>query len=115
MKVVINVGVGGFNLSQAALRCLVDLGVPVGDYGMDYGIIWIPEADRSEDEMYDDVLLDSKEGRADPRVIQVVEAMGPTANGRFAHLKVIEIPFESMAGWYVDACDTFVGGKPRPP
>ena len=67
MKVVINSCYGGFGLSDKALDMYKQL------------------SNKSEVRAY---TLD----RTDPILIQVVETLGAEANGRFAKLRIIEIP-----------------------
>lgn len=67
-KIVINVCHGGFSLSEAAQARYRELaGVPVAEFR------W--ELDRS-----------------DPHLVQTVLELGELANGRYANLKVVEIP-----------------------
>lgn len=66
MKVVINSCYGGFGLSNAAKEML----------GIEYDFEY----------------MDDYEKRADPKLVEVVEKLGATANGPFAKLKVVEIP-----------------------
>ena len=67
MKVVINSCYGGFGLSNKALDMYKQLS--------------------NESEVYVYTL-----DRTDPILIQVVETLGAEANGRFAKLRIIEIP-----------------------
>lgn len=67
MKVVINSCYGGFGLSNKALDMYKQL------------------SNKSEVYAYE---LD----RTDPLLIQVVETLGAEANGRYAKLRIIEIP-----------------------
>ncbi|MDY6834171.1 MAG: hypothetical protein SVY53_05150 [Chloroflexota bacterium] len=66
MKVVINRDYGGFGLSEKAYE---ELGLEWDGFGYEY--------------FYD---------RSDPKLVAVVEKLGEEANGRFAKLKVVEIP-----------------------
>lgn len=76
MKVVINTCFGGFRLSAEAMQ---RLGRPDGDY-------WY----------YD-------HRRSDPDLVRVVEEMGEAANGRFARLRVVEVPDD--VEWEIDEYD----------
>ena len=67
MKVVINSCYGGFSLSDKALDMYKQLS--------------------NKYEIYDFEL-----DRTDPVLIQIVETLGAEANGRFAKLRIIEIP-----------------------
>jgi len=80
MKVVINKCQGGFGFSQQALKELESRGLK-GKLNMHY----------SKDRTL----------RVDPRVIEVVEEMGPEADGTYANLKVVDIPFDSLEGWSI--------------
>jgi len=70
MKVVINTCYGGFGLSAEAYEAL--------------GVNW----------------EDFDGSRSDPRLIEVVEALGEKANGESAFLKIVKIPDD--VDWYVD-------------
>jgi len=102
MKVVINKCYGGFGLSQAALQWLIDnKGWTVED---------INTEEEWENTKADIVNLKTKERewlgplttnrtddyadsfRIDADVVAVVEALGKTADGKHAELKVVEIP-----------------------
>jgi len=102
MKVVINTCYGGFGLSQAALQWLIDnKGWTVED---------INTEEEWENTKADIVNLKTKERewlgplttnrtddyadsfRIDADVVAVVEALGKTADGKHAELKVVEIP-----------------------
>ena len=102
MKIVINTCYGGFGLSQAALQWLIDnKGWTVED---------INTEEEWENTKADIVNLKTKERewlgplttnrtddyadsfRIDADVVAVVEALGKTADGKHAELKVVEIP-----------------------
>ena len=68
MKIVINSDFGGFCLSNAAYKYL---GLKWDGYGFAY---------------------DDHDKRADPKLVECVERLGDAASGRYAHLKVVEIP-----------------------
>ena len=81
MKIVINTRHGGFGLSDAALHRYAEI----------KGITLYPE------------LYDRDIARDDPILIQVVEELGIGANGKFAALKVVEIPND--VEWQIDEYD----------
>ena len=70
MKVVINKCYGGFSLSEAAYK---ELGLKWDGFGHGYEF--------NED----------KE-RSNPKLVEVVEKLGAEANGRWANLRVVNIP-----------------------
>ncbi len=80
MKVVISDCYGGFGFSQEARRMLAELGV---------------DADRS-------YAID----RDDPRVFQVIEALGARSAGHmYAHLVIVEIPDD--VEWHIHEYDGY--------
>ncbi len=121
MKVVINRRFGGFGLSDAAYLRLIDLGIPVRKYieqerSEETGL-WLPETRNDGEVIFDSALSDDEgnalgrrqlskltgtrfsdhwireRGRSHPLVVQAVESLGSeVASGRFASLKVIEVP-----------------------
>jgi len=76
-KIVINTCFGGFSLSDEAHKELRK----VKDF-----------------EWLDDVKRD------DPNLVAIVERLGVAANGRFAELKVVEIP-DDVTSWYIHEYD----------
>ena len=80
MKVVINRCYGGFSLSEKAYEFL---GLEWDDFGYKYR---------------DDSLR-----RADAKLVECVETLGEEADGRFAKLKVVEIPDD--VEWEIDEYD----------
>ena len=76
MKVVINRCYGGFGLSKDAYEFL-------GKEWDGYGFASIE--------------------RTDPKLVECVETLGNKANGRFAELKVVEIPDDIM--WEISEYD----------
>ena len=105
MKVVINVCYGGFGLSNKAVKRCLELGMKETTYNKQ-GNYTDETADfvKSEKKYYaKNSHLESF--RANPIVVQVVEQMGDKANGDFAKLKVIDIPFDSIEGWHIDEYD----------
>jgi len=77
MKVVINVGYGGYSLSEKAYQYL---GIPWDNYGFKF-----------------------RGDRTNPKLIEVVEQLGRKANGLCANLKVIEVLDD--VDWYIDDYD----------
>ena len=110
-KVVINRCYGGFGLSAAAYKRIGELlGKPVhfveseckNDllYSAKYveakdpdtlfvAAAFSPNPDPCND---DDFVPDYRDERDNPVLVRVVEELGPKANGRFAELKVVQIP-----------------------
>jgi hypothetical protein len=82
MKVVINRRYGGFGVSLAAAKRLVELGMTELQEQIDaYG-----------GSSYDSFSYGIE--RHDPRLIQVIEEMGDAANGQSAKLKIVDIDME---------------------
>ena len=79
MKIVINTCYGGFSLSKEAYKFL---GLEWDGYGYKY----------SNDDL-----------RTDPKLIECIETLGYQASGRFADLKVVEIPDD--VEWEIDNYD----------
>jgi hypothetical protein len=84
MKIVINACHGGFSLSEEAQKLFCQ-------YSM---IEW---KDWQEDWSYYDI------ERNNQHLVRVVEELGDSANGRFAELKVVDIPDE--VEWQIDEYD----------
>ena len=79
-KVVINVCHGGFGISAEAEQLYLKLsGTPI--------------------QAFDTRYLQ----RDDPVLIQVIEELGPDASGRYAELKIVEIPAE--VNWIIEEYD----------
>lgn len=108
MKVVINSKVGGFGLSDAAFEMLLNLkNIPFekqansGSYGhTDYyraGHVGDFEHFLWDRDFTQDVM------RTDSDLIKVVEELGAKANGRFASLKIVDIPDDVK--WYLYISD----------
>ena len=101
-KIVINRGIGGFSLSDAAMKRLYKLAKEHEDEALIKEI----EADKeSMAQMVKDIGIECEEnkiyygyisglskGREHPLVVQVVEEMGERANGSAATLQVVSIP-----------------------
>ena len=119
-KVAINVKHGGFGLSDAAYKKLIEWGVPVRPYvwqqrNPETGKYDQPEANDGEI-IFDRDITPPKPGeegldaamrrlsgrywetwirsdnRDHPLVVRVIEELGPQSWGRFSELKVVEIP-----------------------
>jgi hypothetical protein len=73
MKIVINACYGGFGLSKEALALFNERSGTVFTYDIEIK-------------------------RNDPILIEIVEQLGEAANGRFAELKVVEIPDDVVWG-----------------
>lgn len=124
MKVVINRCFGGFGLSDAAYKRLIELGVPVRKYieqqrSPETGL-YLPEPRNDGEVIFerdpDDEFAAmsrlmgtdywdawTRESRNHPLVVQVVEELGKAANGRCADLQVVEIP--DGIDWSIDEYD----------
>jgi len=95
MKIVINRDYGGFGLSEEAHAFIAKRKgwtLACSDYNMDY---WYSEPGKP--------VYDSQLPRTDPDLIAVVEALGADANGRYADLKIVEVP--DNIDWYIDEYD----------
>lgn len=108
MKVVINKCFGGFGLSDAAYKKLIELGIPCRPYneqqrGSDGRFLPEPLNEgqvifvNSENSKYASLLgtyWDSflSSDRSNPLLVRVIEELGDSANGRYAKLKIVEIP-----------------------
>lgn len=87
MKIVINNRYGGFSLSKEATEWMAEKGHPEAAKELTevpwYGF--------------------RPENRVDPILIEAVETLGEAANGRFAKLKVVEVPDE--VDWEIQEYD----------
>ena len=93
MKVVINARHGSFGMSRVAFLWLKERGHKGALAETDVGEMFKDgSGPRLPSSLLDNMFLNRDEDRADPLLVQVVEEMGDKANGRFAKLKVIEIP-----------------------
>lgn len=95
MKIVINRDFGGFGLSEEAHAFIAKRKGwthACSDYDMDY---WYSE---SGIEVYDRQLP-----RTDLDLIAAVETLGADANGRYADLKIVEVP--DGVDWYIHDYD----------
>lgn len=106
MKIVINRCYGGFGLSHHAFELYLTLkGIPfetsepairLWDLEKDYWKAGMVD----EDEGY---LYDREIDRDDPVLVRVVEELGEDASGRFAKLKVVDVPDDVK--WCIDEYD----------
>jgi hypothetical protein len=90
-KIVINSCHGGFGVSDAAKYALVQK----------KGITLIPDGEPFIGVQYYENMPAIT--RDDPDLVAVIEELGPLANGRFARLKVVEIPDD--VEWEIDDYD----------
>ena len=92
MKIVINKDHGGFGLSDEAFeRYLTEKGTAFRKVPNRYGFYFYAEGpDSAGDDA--DMLWDMDIARNDPVLVRVVEEMGEDSFGRYAQLKVVEIP-----------------------
>lgn len=126
MKIVINSCYGGFSLSDKAVMLYAEkLGSDITPVVTDLGTIFyrckpeeLPEILRkdyfklSDEERRGPYAEASKNvkslssygfERNDPTLIEVVEELGAAANGRFAELKIVEIPDDVK--WQIEEYD----------
>lgn len=119
MKVVINSCHGGFNLSDEAIKLCLERGMRLttldkkGQYNDPTADFVVYKQQNPRDSRFhvvnkwnEEILHnDCNAFRSNPILIQVVEELGEKANGRYAKLKIIEIPFDGPEGWEVDEYD----------
>jgi len=108
MKVVINRKYGGFGLSDKAVEACVTLGMTVANEYAGEDAIDKVDFYRARGigcERYYSTHESDNAFRCDPRLVQVVEQLGEEANGDFAHLKVVDIPFDTTDGWEIKDYD----------
>jgi len=95
MKIVINRDYGGFGLSEEACAFIAKRKGwthACDDWDNDY---WYSEPGKA---VYSSDLL-----RYDPDLVAAVETLGANANGRYADLKIVEVP--DNVDWYIDEYD----------
>jgi hypothetical protein len=97
MKIVINTSHGGFGLSKQALEELIKHGVPVHKNTPDnVDEFYISDLSKSSHDITTlkghSYYINADKHRTHFLLVQVVESLGVHANGRFANLKVIDIP-----------------------
>ena len=100
MKVVINADYGGFGLSDEAIRLyLTKSGKPWEEESEPSGLtyFWLNKAN-------EELFWENDLSRDDPILVEIVESLtSEKASGRFAELKVIEIPDD--VDWYIEEYD----------
>lgn len=100
MKVVINKCHGGFSLSQKAMERYAELkGFKLVTETFDLYSLYYRDNSDSDNNLISDYEIQ----RDDPALVQAVEELGEAANGRFAELKVVEIPKD--VSWEIDEYD----------
>lgn len=92
-KIVINSCYGGFGLSDKAIEYFgelknLNLVKTKGGYSDLYGHWYYMHGEICDENFFHDRNIE----RTDPDLIRVIEELGTDANGRFAELKIIEIP-----------------------
>ena len=111
MKILINTCFGSYSLSHEVMLRYAELkGIavyPENNLGGLYTYWLVPENERvdqsnwrsmskeeqkASSKLYEEQTLCNSGFRTDPTMIQVVEELGAKANGRFAELKIVEIP-----------------------
>lgn len=101
-KIVINQDFGGFSLSDKAMQRYCEVaGIEYETVTTKYGMIIFYEAGHLEDENH--VIDEHNFQRDDKTLVHVVEQLKEEANGKFASLKVVEIP--DNVEWFIDEYD----------
>lgn len=90
MKVVVNRRYGGFGLSEKAYK---ELGLKWDGYGFLYNL---PREFKD---------LEGEQGRANPKLVDIVEKLGTEANGESATLEIVEIPDD--VSWHIAEYDGY--------
>ena len=104
MKVVINCDFGGFGLSDQAFEMFMDRKQIKWEKVINkYGDSDYFHAGHVDDQEYYLSHYDLIESRSDPDLIAVVEELGVYANGRYAELKIVEIPDDIK--WHIEDYD----------
>ena len=101
MKVVINDDFGGFGLSDEAMR---EYGKRAGlnlveDEPDKFGFVHFYLNSVDDKNYFSDRDID----RNDPSLVAVVETMGEASFGKYANLKIVEIPDD--VNWYIEEYD----------
>jgi len=100
MKVVINTVHGGFGLSDNAIRRLFELkGWKCVEEKSKYDIILFYKDHISNDSLF----LEHDLERDDPELVKIVEEMSMEANGKYAQLKIIDVPNDVK--WHISEYD----------
>lgn len=104
MKIVINRCFGGFGLSDDAMHQYLQKKQIVYEVEVDqYNRNLFCTVATNPDESDKDFIWDCNFERNDPVLVQVIEEMGPEANGACADLKVVEIPDD--VEWHIAEYD----------
>lgn len=97
MKIVINSDFGGFGLSDDAIR----------EYLRRKGVAWREDGpDKFEYYHFyvdNEYFVDSFIDRDDSDLVRIVEEMGEKAFGKYASLKIVDIPDD--VEWYIEEYD----------
>lgn len=89
MKIVINTCYGGFGLSDTAIRLYGQLaGIVLVEAVVDYGQNYFYVDSVSDENFFSYYEL----ARDDGFLIETIETLGDAASGKYAKLKVVEIP-----------------------
>jgi hypothetical protein len=113
MKIVINACYGGFGLSDAAVEECVRKGMILTEYDENGSYInpdaYFCKIDSSFGKYYCNEGYGEKRNalRSHPVLVEVVESMGEKADGQFAELKVVDIPFDTTEGWEITEYDGY--------
>ena len=99
MKIVINKRHGGFGLSQKAMERYAEL-KGFNLITKDQGLFSMYYANSVSDE---NMISDYNMERNDPDLVQAVEELGASANGRHAELAVVTIPED--VSWDIEEYD----------
>lgn len=101
-KIVINSDFGGFSLSEKAMQRYCEIAcIDYETVTTNHGITIFYEAGHLQDENH--VIDEYDFARDDKILVQVVEMLKEEANGKFASLKVVEIP--NNVEWFIDEYD----------
>ena len=111
MLVVINKCFGGFGLSAEAGQWLIN------NKGWKYTTednehtsllnktIMAPRQPLFDEDIYFDDSEQQNEFRSHPDIVECVEVLKEKADGRFAKLKIVDIPFDDVVGWNIKEYD----------
>ena len=114
MKIVINACFGGFSLSEKAYEKLIEWGIPVKKYveqerDPNTGL-YLPQPKNDGEVIFDRTLESDnlsqsmislsgrywnawiEKNRTHPLLIRLVEELGSDVNGKYANLKIVDIP-----------------------
>lgn len=101
-KIVINSDFGGFSLSEKAMHRYCEIAcIEYEAVTTDYGTTFFYRAGHAND---DEFIIDDYQFKRDDKIlVHVVEELKEQANGKFASLKVVEIPDD--VNWFIDEYD----------